>query len=94
MTEPKPQRKGRDFAIGFFGSLPFLILEFILFLGLFDNTISVFPFWAVAIGLVVATIVAFRRHRKFIGFGMLTALVAVPLLLLGSCYAIVSQMKF
>ncbi len=79
MTEQKPQRKGRDFAIAFFGSL-FLAVLSSLWGSLFFMT-------STGIGLIAATIFAFIRHRKFIGIGILTALVGAPLLLLGSCYA-------
>ena len=82
MTEPKPQRKGRDFAIGFFGSILVAIP-----LGL------LLPI-ALVIFLITATIIAFMKQRKFIGIGILSASVAVPLLLIGSCFGIVMFSDF
>lgn len=93
MTEPKQQRPGRDFAIGFFGSI-LLVGIATTFTGLLSaflhgvmlNTFRTLLYLA-GIGLVVvAPVIAFVHHRKFIGIGILSALVAVPLLLIGSCY--------
>ena len=98
MTEQKPQRKGRDFAIGFFGGPLLATIAYILvgmassFLkkGVSDN-VEVIIIYLASTGLVVVVpIITFVRHRKFIGIGILTALVAVPLLLLGSCFALSS----
>ena len=89
MTEQKPQRKGRDFAIGFFVGLVPLVLGFILLTGILKGTDSFyFNLLAALTGLI--TIVVFWRRHLFIGIGMVTALVAVPLLLLGSCFALSS----
>ena len=83
MTETRLQRKGRDFAIGFFGSLILLVITAIpLFLkGPAD------AFFISILGLLLAIIVSFANQRAVIGIGIgiITALVAVPLLLLGSC---------
>lgn len=92
MTEQKPQRKGRDFAISFFGCLLLMALEVVLFVGLYDGTVSNSTFQASSLGIiaiiVAALVIAFVAHRKFIGIGILSALIAGPLLLTGSCFAI------
>jgi hypothetical protein len=95
MTETKPQRKGRDFVIGFLGSILLVTTTSILagitssFLkGPMVDVVGILMSIA-GIGLVtVVPIITFICHRKFIGFGILTALVAVPLLLVGSCFAL------
>ncbi len=89
MTEPKPQRKGRDFAIGFFVGLIPLALGFILLLKVLNGA-DIFYFNILAGGTVLITIGVFLRRHLFVGIGMLAALVAVPLLLLGSCFALSS----
>lgn len=86
MTEQKPQRKGRDFAIGFFGSLLLALIALVLTI----PAKSPAPLFIAAIGAVIATVITFRRHHKFIGIGILAALVGVPLLMLGSCFAYAS----
>jgi hypothetical protein len=97
MTEPKPQRKGRDFVIGFLGSILLVTTTSILagitssFLkGAMVDIIGITIYIAGIILVVVVPIITFICHRKFIGFGILTALVAVPLLLIGSCFALSS----
>jgi len=95
MTEQKPPRNGLDFAIGFFGSI-LLVTTVSTVSGLLSKLLP--NIMTVALGLVslminlsffiVGPIVAFRRKRKFIGIGILAALIAVPLLLMGSCFAI------
>jgi hypothetical protein len=89
MTEQTPQRKGRDFAIGFFVGLIPLILGIILLLGILEGT-DPFYFNLLAAGTILALIGVFWRRHLFVGIGMLTALVATPLLLLGSCFALSS----
>lgn len=95
MTETKQQRPGRDFAIGFFGSIllatGLFTLAGILSFGSHGTTVDKIGIITTIAGIgfvVVAPILSFIYHRKFIGIGILTALVAVPLLLIGSCYTI------
>ena len=92
MTEQKPQRKGRDFLIGFLANLLLIVLMILLLTGIIDSPSgSVFALLSIIVGgvSVILPAIAFIRRRKFIGIGMLAALVAVPLLLVGSCFAYV-----
>lgn len=91
MTETKQQRPGRDFAIGFFVNLLLIAIEIFLFIGLYDGSVSDSTFLGASFGLiailVASLVIAFVAHRKFIGIGILSSLVAGPLLLIGSCFA-------
>jgi hypothetical protein len=96
MTEQKTPRNGRDFAIGFFGSILLTGIGTTLvgLLPVFLPNIMVLETFQVLLSLagiglvVVIPVMAFVNNRKFIGIGILSALVAVPLLLIGSCYTI------
>ncbi|MFA6172298.1 MAG: hypothetical protein WC334_09180 [Kiritimatiellales bacterium] len=97
MTEQKPQRKGRDFLIGFFGSafavVGVLIFPLIISDGMgpsMEDFVIGLSYIGGIIFAVVAARASFTRHRKFIGIGILAATVAVPLLLFGSCNLLLS----
>ena len=84
MTEPPP-RNGRDFAIGFFGSILLTVPSMMLLL-----TEIIGPALAPAIlaVLVLGAVIAFIRKRKFIGIGILIGITAIPFLFVGSCFAV------
>ena len=87
MTYPDPTvspRRGRDFLLGFFSTLLLGILLLILSAGINSPAIPALGLLLIGAGLVVA----FAKGRRHIAFGILTAVVAVPLLLIGTCFAV------
>lgn len=84
MTDLDPRYRGKDFLIGF---LPSLIIAGMTAALLFA-TESFTPLGLAGAGLVVAAIAAFIHLRPFIALGIITVLVATPLLLIGSCFAL------
>ena len=87
MIEQKKPQRGKDFLIGFIPSL-LIALVFLLLLFTSQDLRILTPLITIAMGLFIIAIVAFIRQRIFIGFGILTVLVATPLLLIGSCFAL------
>lgn len=85
MTEQKPQRKGRDFSIGFFGSILLSLPSIII---LFTKEHPGLLIGAVVI-LIIAATAAFLRKQKMIGIGILSGIVAIPALFVGSCFGYV-----
>ena len=85
MTKLEPPRRGNDFLIGFIPGLIVAILTGVLMFTIESFT----PLFLAIGGLFIATIIAFTRHRSFIALGIITVLVATPLLLIGTCFAIV-----
>ena len=77
-------RKAADFFIGFL-AIPVPIV-FIAFLGVPGICLA-------ALAAIACPIVFFKMGRKFLAIGMLCA-VAVPLLALGACLALISPMSF
>ena len=86
MTQLDPRYRGKDFLRGF---LPSLIIAVLTGISLFTNETFMPLIWAGA-GLVVATLIAFIFRRAFIALGIITVLVATPLLLIGSCFALIA----
>lgn len=85
MPPPTPRRRnGREFLLGF---LPGLLLAIAAGVPIFTAELFT-PIIIVGGGLVMAAVLAFIGRRPFIGVGIITVLVAAPLLLVGSCFAI------
>jgi hypothetical protein len=84
MTQLDPRYRGKDFLKGF---IPSLIPAVITVLLMFTNEMIMPLIWA-GVGLVGAALIAFVSSRPFIGLGILTVLIATPLLLIGSCFAL------
>lgn len=83
MTELEPKHRGKDFLVGFLPSLTLAVMTIAL---LFANE-AFMPLILAGAGLLVAAIIAFIRLRAFIALGIITVLVATPLLMIGSCFA-------
>lgn len=81
---PIPRRNGREFILGFLPCLLLAIVASVLTLAAGNVT----PIIIVGAGLIMAAILAFIGRRPLIGVGIITVLVATPLLLIGSCFAI------
>ena len=93
MTGTKSQRKGRDFAIGFLSGLaPLIISLFMINAGSIDivakGLLTILISGAV---LFACAMIAFIQHRKFIGLGILSLIITVPLLICGACASPVSS---
>lgn len=84
MNEQQPRKRGKDFLIGFLPCLALAIITVIFTLTMESLT----PIIIVASGLLMAALAAFIGRRVFIGIGIITVLVATPLLLIGSCFAL------
>ncbi len=87
MTEHKTHSRGKDFLIGF---IPSLILTLIGVAPLFISEDLAMLNILLIIGAVLfgGAVIAIVCRRPFIGVGMVTVLVATPLLLIGSCFAL------
>lgn len=86
MTQLDPRYRGKDFLKGLIPSLIPAVFAVIL---MFTNEM----FMPLLIGggvLLVATLVAFIKLRPYIALGILTVLIATPLLLIGTCFALFS----
>lgn len=83
MKHQDPRYRGKDFLLGI---IPSLFPAGIAVALLFSNE-TVAPLLWTGAGLVVAAIIAFICLRPFIALGILTAIIATPLLLIGSCFA-------
>jgi hypothetical protein len=85
MIEEEPIHRGRDFAIGFFGSL---------FLGTLLTALLSIPFHSpiplvvTVLAAVAAAIYLLIKRETYMGIGILSAFVAIPLLAIGSCFAL------
>ena len=88
MLKQEPQRRGKDFLIGFIPSLILALIAIALLLTVEDFAFLNLLFFT-GIGLSIAALVAFIRLRAFIALGIITVLVATPLLLIGSCFAFI-----
>ncbi|WP_372846729.1 hypothetical protein [Pontiella sp.] len=77
-------RPGGDFLTGFLAALVVAILAVILMFAAESPN----PLFIGAVALAVGGIVALVKRRPFIGVGIFTLLVAAPLLLIGSCFAL------
>ena len=86
MTEPVTPRPGKDFILGFIPSLVVAILVVIATLSAEMFT----PLVVGGIGLLSAAIMAVIFRRPFIGVGIITVIISAPLLLIGSCFALLS----
>lgn len=89
MTDLEPSKKprrGRDFLLGFFSTLLFGIVFIFLLAGTESAVMSYLGVFVLLIGLMAAI----AKGRRHIAFGILAAAVAVPLLLIGTCFAIFS----
>lgn len=84
MPPPIPRRNGREFLLGFLPCLLLAIITIVITIAAESFT----PIAIVGIGAVVAAITAFICRRPLIAVGIITVLVAAPLLLIGSCFAI------
>lgn len=97
------KEKTIDFLIGFFGiplglglitRLIAVLVEFLFPHGPRRSAVEFIPqnmlfiFWLVWIITPILLIIYFWRRRKFIASGLLYAVVIVPLVLLGTCFAI------
>lgn len=86
MSDEDKKDQGKDFLIGFAsGSIVVAVTAAIM-----TNTESVVPLWWAGAGLTVASLTAVNYQRPYIGLGIATTLVAVPLLFIGSCFAMFS----
>lgn len=83
MNNQDPRHRGKDFLIGI---IPSLIPAGIALAMLFSAETFAPLLW-VGAGLVVAAVIAFICLRPYIALGILTAIIATPLLLIGSCFA-------
>lgn len=89
---PQKPRRGKDFAIGFFGTIFGSILAGcvcmgISYLSMIASTIVAIFIW---IAPIYAILWAFRNNRRNLAFGILTVAgisIAIPLLLFGACAA-------
>ena len=82
MTDTDLMNRGRDFLIGF---VPTLVVAGVA-LGMVFTTKSLYPpAWAGG-GMFAAVVIAFFFRRPFIAVGIITVIVAVPLLLVGTCF--------
>jgi len=85
LSPNQPPRRARDFWIGFLGTL--------LMGGLCVGVSAAFPrdAWSLvflaAVGLLIVTLGSFFCERSFIGVGILSAVIVIPLLIVGSCFA-------
>lgn len=82
VIEPEPQRKGRDFAIGAVGSILLAISAVAFSVAGGHAAVHNVAFVALAIGGIISLF----TPRKFIGIGILCAMVAIPVLFVGSCF--------
>ena len=97
MTEQQPPSNGRDFVIGFFSStIPATLLIVASGFGVTGKLAALFPIAIIVclVAVIVATIMAFKHKRKYIAIGLLASILAVPLLVFGSCLAIISNLSF
>lgn len=84
MNKLDSRDRGKDFLMGLIPSLiPAGIAVALL---LTSETFT--PLLWVGAGLVVAAIIAFISLRPYIALGILTSIIATPLLLIGSCFAL------
>lgn len=84
MNQQDPRYRGKDFLLGIIPSLvPAGIAVVLLFTA---ETLA--PLLWVGAGLIVAAIIAFVCLRPYIALGILTAIIATPMLLIGSCFAL------
>ncbi len=84
MNKLDSRYRGKDFLIGL---IPSLIPAGIAVAFLFTSGTFTPLLWLGA-GLVVAAIIAFINLRPYIAIGILTSIIATPLLLIGSCFAL------
>lgn len=99
MTEQKPPRNGRDFAIGFFGSsVPATLLIVASGFGALNDNLGVSLFFAAIVISFIAILAGFiwalNSKRKYIALGIISSILAIPLLVFGSCFAIISGLNF
>lgn len=87
---PQNLHRGRDFLLGFILTLCHAIIIFFLSNGL---ATPLFPILGILIPLL-GIFWAFTKHRRHIAFGILTAIIAIPLLLIGTCFAVFSISGF
>ena len=86
MSDDGQPNQGKDFLIGFAsGSIVLAIAAAIMV-----NTDSVDPLLWASAGMAVAAMIAVNFERPKIGLGIVTTLIAVPLLLIGTCFAMFS----
>lgn len=86
MTDQDPTHRGKDFLIGFLPSAVVVGGSAIMMI----STESVLPpLWACG-GLTTAALVAVALQRPLIGLGIFATLAAVPVLLIGTCFAMFS----
>lgn len=86
MDEPNPRHQGKDFQKGFLTTVLFGVAS--LFLSNSRNGVAVL--YLAAFMVLFATIIAFARGRRHVAYGILTAAIAVPLLLIGACFTLVA----
>jgi len=91
MNEPespkdKP-RRGRDFLIGFGGSTAYVLFMGALFLITELPAVLQFGIGLMLLGMVASVV----RGRPHIAVGIAAAVFAVPLLFIGTCFAIVGM---
>ena len=87
MIEQKKYSRGKDFLIGFIPSLILSLINVALFFTS-ENLAMLNVLFISGAVLFGGAIVALICRRPFIGVGMITVLVATPLLLIGSCFAL------
>jgi hypothetical protein len=87
MTEQKPQRKGRDFLIGFLSGLAPLTLSLLLMNtgnSSFEN-LGLMLFLGGTVLLFIAMILLLCLRKVFVGLGIFALFVTAPLLIYGAC---------
>lgn len=82
--EVKP-RRGRDFLIGFGAATIYVLVMGALFLITESPAVLQFSIGLMLLGMVASVV----RGRPQIAVGIAAAVVAVPLLFIGTCFAIV-----
>ena len=101
------RRKIADFCLGFFGMLIISILVLVLFgrinsliiglLGILNFSLGSILYQIFSLLILVVIILVcvkmFRIGRRYIGIGMLTYIIVVPLVLLGACFILLSGFK-
>ena len=85
LESPKSKpRRGRDFLIGFGAATAYAVLVGVILAYAQSSAALVF---SVAI-LLLAALEMLLRKRHYIALGIVTAIVALPFLLIGTCFAI------
>ncbi len=86
MSEYRETNRGRDFLIGFLAALGIAILAIVLAF----TANGAAPLVIGGLILAFGAVAAFLAKRPLVGAGICTLVVISPLLLIGSCFALLS----